>query len=44
MSATDEELEKAHDIEMDHVTYTLIMLRYVLFGSFLLCNTILYFI
>ncbi len=29
MSATDEELEKAHDIEMDHVTYTLIMLRYV---------------
>jgi len=26
MSATDEELEKAHSIEMDHVTYTLIML------------------
>lgn len=29
MSATDEELESVHDVGMDHVTYVLIMLRYV---------------
>lgn len=31
MSATDEELEFVHDNEMDHVTYILIMFRYVAF-------------
>ena len=29
MSATDEELESVHDIGMDHVTYVLIMLRWI---------------
>ena len=29
MSATDEELENVHDHGMDHVTYTLIMYRFV---------------
>lgn len=29
MSATDEELDAVHDIEMDHVTYVLGMYRYV---------------
>ncbi len=29
MSATDEELDFVHDNEMDHVTYILIMFRYV---------------
>ena len=35
MSATDEEIQYVHDNEMDHVTYTLIMLRYVCLCSFL---------
>jgi hypothetical protein len=29
MSATDEELDYVHDSGMDHVTYILIMFRYV---------------
>lgn len=31
MSATDEELDFVHDNDMDHVTYTLIMFRWVYF-------------
>jgi hypothetical protein len=34
MSATDEELQFAHDSSMDHVTYLLIMFRYVYLVSF----------
>jgi hypothetical protein len=32
MSATDEELNYVHDNGMDHVTYILIMFRYVCFS------------
>ena len=40
MSATDEELENVHDIEMDHVTYVLIMLRYVDFTPTILLSSL----
>ena len=40
MSATDEELENVHDIEMDHVTYVLIMLRYVYLSSMALFSSL----
>ena len=35
MSATDEELEFVHEQEMDHVTYILIMFRYLRISNFL---------
>lgn len=34
MSATDEELEFVHSLEIDHVTYSLMMLRRVVFFRF----------
>lgn len=33
MSATDEELDFIHDLDMDHVTYVLIMFRYETCGG-----------